>query len=90
MGPGCGMPASRCEVDHTIAWEDGGTTNLENLAPLCRGHHKVKHHGGWQVQQVPDSGGAVEWISPLGRHYVVTPARRVPVFRPTDTNDAPF
>ena len=84
MGPGCGMPASRCEVDHTIAWEHGGTTNLENLAPLCRGHHKVKHHGGWRVRQVPDSGGAVEWTSPLGRQYVVTPERRVPVFRPSD------
>jgi len=84
MGPGCGMPASRCEVDHTIAWEHGGTTALQNLAPLCRGHHKVKHHGGWKVQQVPDSGGAVQWTSPLGRQYVVTPERRVPVFRPTD------
>lgn len=89
MGPGCGMPASRCEVDHTIAWEHGGTTSLENLSPLCRGHHKVKHHGGWRVRQVPDSGGAVEWTSPLGRHYVVTPERRVPVFRPTD-EPAPF
>ena len=24
MGPGCGMPASRCEIDHNIAWEHGG------------------------------------------------------------------
>ena len=24
MGPGCGMPASRCEIDHRIAWEHGG------------------------------------------------------------------
>ena len=54
MGPGCGMPASRCEVDHTIAWEHGGDTALENLAPLCKGHHKVKHHGGWQSKA--DSG----------------------------------
>ena len=80
MGPGCGMPASRCEVDHTIAWEHGGDTALENLAPLCKGHHKVKHHGGWQLKQIPDSGGAVEWTSPAGRRYVVEPERRVPVF----------
>src|SRR6187549_3829500 len=80
MGPGCGMPASRCEVDHTIAWEHGGDTALENLAPLCKGHHKVKHHGGWQLQQIPESGGAVEWTSPAGRRYVVEPERRVPVF----------
>lgn len=37
MGPGCGMPASRCEIDHTVAWEDGGSTSLDNLAPICRG-----------------------------------------------------
>jgi hypothetical protein len=80
MGPGCGMPASRCEIDHTIAWEHGGDTALENLAPLCKGHHKVKHHGGWHLKQIPDSGGAVEWTSPAGRRYVVEPERRVPVF----------
>jgi len=80
MGPGCAMPASRCEVDHTVAWEHGGETSLENLAPLCTGHHRVKHHGGWILRQVPDSGGAVEWTSPAGRRYVVEPERRVPVF----------
>jgi Domain of unknown function (DUF222)/HNH endonuclease len=80
MAPGCGMPASRCEVDHTIAWEHGGNTALENLAPLCKGHHQVKHHGGWHLRQIPESGGAVEWTSPAGRRYVVAPERRVPVF----------
>ena len=80
MGPGCGLPASRCDVDHTIAWEHGGDTALENLTPLCRGHHMVKHHGGWRLRQVPGSGGAVEWTSPTGRRYVVEPERRVPVF----------
>jgi hypothetical protein len=83
MAPGCGVPASRCEIDHTVAWEHGGATSLQNLAPLCKGHHRVKHHGGWQLTQVPDSGGAVEWISPAGRRYVVEPKRRVPVFRVT-------
>jgi hypothetical protein len=87
MGPGCGMPAARCEIDHTIAWEHGGDTALENLAPLCKGHHKVKHHGGWHLKQIPDSGGAVEWTSPAGRRYVVRPERRVPVF--TVSSDAP-
>jgi len=90
MAPGCGIPASRCEIDHTVAWEHGGNTSLENLAPLCKGHHTVKHHGGWRVRQLPDSGGALEWTSPAGRRYVVQPERRVPVFRPSGANDAPF
>ncbi|HET6301155.1 HNH endonuclease signature motif containing protein, partial [Microbacterium sp.] len=90
MAPGCGIPASRCEIDHTVAWEHGGETSLDNLAPLCKGHHTVKHHGGWRVRQLPDSGGALEWTSPAGRRYVVQPERRVPVFRPADEHDAPF
>ncbi|WES64655.1 DUF222 domain-containing protein [Microbacter sp. GSS18] len=90
MGPGCGMPASRCEIDHTLAWADGGSTSLDNLAPLCKGHHTIKHHGGWRIRQVPGSGGAIEWTSPSGRQYVVKPERRVPVFRPSDASDAPF
>lgn len=90
MAPGCGIPATRCEIDHTLAWEHGGHTGLHNLAPVCRGHHMVKHHGGWQMTQLPDSGGALEWTSPAGRRYVVEPERRVPVFRPSDAADAPF
>ena len=81
MGPGCGMPASRCEIDHQVAWEVGGETSLENHAPFCKGHHIVKHHGGWLVRQIDGSGGAIEWTSPTGRRYIVQPERRVPVFR---------
>ncbi|WP_374311639.1 DUF222 domain-containing protein [Microbacterium sp.] len=94
MAPGCGMPASRCEIDHSIAWQDGGETALWNLCPLCKGHHRVKHHGGWTVRQLDGSGGALEWISPTGRRYVVEPERRVPVFRVSAdavaTDAAPF
>ena len=89
MGPGCGIPASRCEIDHRIAWEHGGETRLENLNPFCKGHHIVKHHGGWTVRDVEGSFGAVEWISPTGRRYVVQPERRVPVFRTQHDGDPP-
>lgn len=94
MAPGCGMPASRCEIDHSIAWEHGGQTALWNLCPLCKGHHRVKHHGRWSVRQLDGSGGALEWISPTGRTYVVQPERRVPVFTLSasadETGAAPF
>jgi len=90
MAPGCSIPAGRCEIDHTLAWEHGGTTALSNLTPLCKGHHTVKHHGDWNLEQLPDTGGAVLWTSPTGREYVVQPERRTPVFRPAADGDAPF
>jgi hypothetical protein len=90
MAPGCGVPASRCEIDHTIAWEHGGATALWNLCPLCTGHHRVKHHGGWTVEQI--DGGALAWSSPSGRRYLVKPERQVPVFTadPVAGRAAPF
>jgi hypothetical protein len=91
MAPGCGIPAARCEIDHTIAWEHGGHTCACNLAPLCKGHHTIKHHGGWTVQQIEGSGGSLRWTSPTGRQYTVHPERRTPVFRPSrDSAPAPF
>lgn len=92
MAPGCGVPAARCEIDHNIAWEHGGPTSLDNHAPLCTGHHTIKHHGGWTVEHLPDQGGALLWTSPTGRRYLVKPERAVPVFRPSNAGsaDAPF
>ena len=52
MAPGCGMPASRCDIDHNKAWADGGETSLTNNAPFCEGHHTVRHHGGWVIRQL--------------------------------------
>lgn len=91
LAPGCGMPASLCHLDHQVPWSEGGRTELGNLAPLCENHHIVKHHGGWLVRQLP--GGVIEWISPLGRRYLVEPARRTPAFRPPPEpppGDPPF
>jgi hypothetical protein len=93
MGPGCWMPASRCEIDHQVRWVDGGETSLENNAPFCKNHHLIKDNTDWVVSQIPGSGGAVEWISPTGRRHVVQPERRVPVFTvaaETVSESAPF
>jgi len=87
------MPASRCEIDHNIDWAKLGETALNNLAPLCKGHHIVRHHTDWTIEQVQGSGGAIRWTSPTGRRYLVEPERRVPVFRAASaggTGDAPF
>ncbi|MGO2750513.1 MAG: HNH endonuclease signature motif containing protein [Pseudoclavibacter sp.] len=61
---GCMMPANRCDIDHTEAWEEGGSTSLQNLGHLCGSDHTGKHHGDWAVEQLP--GGIYEWRSPTG------------------------
>ncbi|NKE10228.1 DUF222 domain-containing protein [Kocuria subflava] len=52
--PGCRRPAMRCDIDHTVAWEDGGHTDADNLSHLCRTHHRLKHQGSpfgsWAVE----------------------------------------
>lgn len=63
--PSCNRDARWCDIDHTLAWEHGGRSTPDNLAHLCRGHHTLKHHGGWKVRQV--TPGVLEWTSPLGK-----------------------
>ena len=45
----CNIPPEWCDVDHLIAWEDGGPTDLCNLGLWCRFHHKLKHSPGVKV-----------------------------------------
>lgn len=75
--PGCTSPVHRTDLDHTLAWADGGTTSLGNLAHLCRRHHMMKHSTAWKVQQL--SGGVLEWTSPLGTVFRDEPEPQGPV-----------
>jgi len=34
--PGCGQPAARCDLDHTLPWHHDGKTCPCNLAPWCK------------------------------------------------------
>ena len=69
--PGCGQPASRCDLDHTVAWDQGGPTCECDLAPLCRHHHRCKQSQGWKLEQ--PSPGVLRWKTPAGRTYTTTP-----------------
>ncbi len=69
--PGCGQPASRCDLDHTVAWDQGGFTCECDLAPLCRHHHRCKQSQGWKLEQ--PSPGVLRWRTPAGRRYTTTP-----------------
>lgn len=69
--PGCGRSASRSDIDHTVDWQYGGTTSIDNLAHLCPAHHQLKHRSDWQVSQ--QGGGVLRWRSPSGSTYVTVP-----------------
>lgn len=76
--PGCSSPARRADVDHTIAWADGGGTTLDNLGHLCRRDHLLKHDSRWSVRQLP--GGVFEWTSPIGQVITDRPEPVGPTF----------
>jgi hypothetical protein len=68
--PGCRMPATGCDLDHRIPWSQGGPTSPDNLAPLCRHDHRIRHQTGWKHQPLP--GGDHHWTSPLGHQYTTS------------------
>jgi hypothetical protein len=75
--PNCDKDARDCDLDHIEAYvemDDGGPpgqTRPDNLAPLCRRHHRAKTHYGWTYQRNPD--GSYTWTDPYGRTYDVAP-----------------
>ena len=69
--PGCSRPAARCDLDHTVPWDQGGITCECGLAPLCRHHHRAKQAEGWRLDQ-PEPG-VLTWRTPAGRAYATTP-----------------
>ncbi len=80
--PGCARRAEHADLDHGIAWQHGGETSADNLAVLCRSHHRLKHQSGWRVTHEP--GGVLRWTSPIGHVLRTLPERPfIPVARST-------
>jgi hypothetical protein len=74
--PRCTRPARGCDVDHVIAYDHDaeaegrpqpGPTQTDNLACLCRFHHRLKTHSAWTYRMVEN--GVFEWTSPHGHRY---------------------
>lgn len=65
--PGCTRAAEACDLDHTVSWQNGGSTSADNLGPLCRHHHRLKHEQPWHLEQ--PRPGHFRWTSPTGRRY---------------------
>ncbi len=71
--PGCTRDARSCDLDHIDPYDpDGppGQTHPDNLACLCRRHHRAKTSGLWRYTRTPD--GRYEWNGPHGTTYGVT------------------
>lgn len=67
--PCCTRPARRADLDHIKPYDAGGGTTTENLAPLCRLHHRAKTHGGWTYTQL--TPGEYLWHGPHGQTFHV-------------------
>ena len=69
--PTCRQPMTRCDLDHTKAFSDGGVTCDCNLGGLCRFHHQLKQHPRWRLTQpIP---GSFIWTTPAGQSYSAVP-----------------
>ena len=51
---GCDRPAAWTDGHHLIFWGDGGPTTLDNLALVCRPHHRKVHEDGWRLERRKD------------------------------------
>jgi len=58
--PGCAMPYG-LEIDHVRPMELGGVTTLDNLALLCRHHHRLKTFEGWELARHGPSDEDPRW-----------------------------
>jgi hypothetical protein len=76
--PGCDVPATDCDLDHTIPYPLG-CTQASNLKCLCRFHHLLKTFwavpGGWSERQHTD--GTVVWTAPDGQAHTTRPGSRL-------------
>ena len=69
--PGCRRPAVECDLDHRIPLSEGGPTDVDHLAALCRfDHDTVRHRLGWTYEALNE--GDYLWISPVGHRYTTS------------------
>ena len=66
--PHCDRPADNLDLDHILEYLRNGRTASDNLAPLCRGHHRAKTFADWSYVRL----GPAEylWTSPHGYRFV--------------------
>ncbi|HVM29085.1 MAG TPA: HNH endonuclease signature motif containing protein, partial [Mycobacteriales bacterium] len=70
LGPGCSVPANRCDLEHRTPWPHG-PTSADNLNPISRHCHHAKQ-AGWTYTRQPD--GSTTWHPPRSRRTYTVPA----------------
>jgi hypothetical protein len=66
--PGCSAPPAWLDVHHLRGFHaERGSTDLANLAGVCRHHHGVTHRRGWTMHTSPD--GWYWWQTPTGHTF---------------------
>ena len=74
--PDCEVPFRYCKIHHVVWWRHGGRTDLDNLLPVCVGHHTELHRDEWDVKLQPDRTLTI--VMPSGAVMTCGPPRRAP------------
>ncbi|GAA4375312.1 HNH endonuclease signature motif containing protein [Nocardioides caricicola] len=72
--PSCSRPSRTADTDHIDDFPRGRTETV-NLAPLCRGHHRLKTHTAWTYHRMGPT--TFVWTSPHGHTYLVDIDRHI-------------
>ena len=89
--PGCTQPATNCQMDHVVEYDQGGPTTPTNLIALCQHHHNIKTDKRARPIFEPASGTIVwlfadgSWqsteadgpLAPSNRRWVQTVAQKM-------------
>lgn len=82
--PGCDVPASVCQVDHSVGWSSDGRTDQDNAGIECGRHNRHKHRNRYRTRRAMN--GRMYTIRPDGT-IILPVGCRPPIFDPDPDDD---
>ena len=73
--PGC--DGTITQIHHCTPWADTGRTDLDAGVPVCWGHHRLVHEGGWAVHYDGPTGTTI-FTAPDGHQVIARAGAGVP------------